>query len=103
MFSASSRQTGTNPSAELVGARLRWRNIASSLILKEDLGQLSLAFSFASTPRQTPQGDKSQKQRGRDPKEDIFTNPVARGVKCSSNHILGMSLRCSVDLHFALS
>ena len=25
--------------------------------------------------------DKSQKQRGRNPKEDIFTNPVAQGRK----------------------
>jgi hypothetical protein len=47
--------------------------------LTEDLGQLSLAFRLH-RPQQTGR-DKSQKQRGRNPKEDIFTNPVAQGRK----------------------
>jgi hypothetical protein len=57
---------------------LLWNQLRS---LTEDLGQLSLAFSFAATPANSAGRDKSQKQRGRNPKEDIFTNPVAQGRK----------------------
>jgi hypothetical protein len=50
--------------------------------LTEDLGQLSLAFSFCIDRANSAGRDKSQNQRGRNTKkEDIFTNPLPQGRK----------------------
>jgi hypothetical protein len=60
-----------------LGARIVMDSIT---LMAEDLGRLFLAF-FVCMPQQFPQRDKRQKQRGRNRKEDIFTNPVSQGRK----------------------